>query len=295
MTSSSGAALPDVTVRDWVALVAVALMWGSSFLFIKIGLEDFPPTTIAWLRVVFGVLALTLVPAARRPLRHPGDWRLVALLGMTWMAVPFVLFTVAQQHIPSALAGMINGAAPLFTALVALVWFRRLPDARLALGLVVGFAGVVLIGLPNVDGPASLTGVLLVLLATFMYGVSFNISGHLQGRNGALAVLWRAQICALVVLTPLGAPGLASSTPTTTGVLAMVALGALGTGLAYVLFTDLAGRVGASRASVTTYLIPVVALALGAGLVGERVALLSLPGIALALLGAFLATRRPRR
>lgn len=295
MTSSSGAALPDVTVRDWVALVAVALMWGSSFLFIKIGLEDFPPTTIAWLRVVFGVLALTLVPAARRPLRHPGDWRLVALLGMTWMAVPFVLFTVAQQHIPSALAGMINGAAPLFTALVALVWFRRLPDARLALGLVVGFAGVVLIGLPNVDGPASLTGVLLVLLATFMYGVSFNISGHLQGRNGALAVLWRAQLCALVVLTPLGAPGLASSTPTTPGVLAMVALGALGTGLAYVLFTDLAGRVGASRASVTTYLIPVVALALGAGLVGERVALLSLPGIALALLGAFLATRRPRR
>lgn len=295
MTSASGAGAPEVTLRDWAALVAVALMWGSSFLFIKIGLEDFPPTTIAWLRVVFGVVALTLVPAARRPLRHPGDWRLVALLGMTWMAAPFVLFTVAQQHIPSALAGMINGAAPLFTALVALVWFRRVPDARLTLGLLVGFAGVVLIGLPNVDGRASLTGVVLVLLATLLYGVSFNISGHLQGRNGALAVLWRAQLFALVVLTPLGAPGLASSTPTTAGVLAMVALGALGTGLAYVLFTDLAGRVGASRASVTTYLIPIVALALGAGLVGERVALLSLPGIALALLGAFLATRRPRR
>lgn len=295
MTSSSGAALPQVTARDWAALVAVALMWGSSFLLIKIGLEDFPPVTVALLRIVFGALTLTLVPAARRPLRHPEDWRLVALLGMVWMALPFVLFTVAQQHIPSALAGMINGAAPLFTALVALAWWRRAPGGRLILGLVVGFVGVVLIGLPNVEGSASLTGILLVLLASLLYGVAFNLSGHLQVRNGALAVLWRAQLVALVAVAPFGLPGLVNSTPTPGGVLAMVALGALGTGLAYVLFSNLAGRVGAARASVTTYLIPVVALALGAGLAGERVALLSLPGIALALLGAYLATGRPRR
>lgn len=295
MTSASGAQPSPVTARDGAALLAVALMWGSSFLLIKIGLEDFSPVAVAWLRILFGVLALTLVPAARRPLRHPGDRGLVALLGLVWMAVPFVLFAAAQQHIPSALAGMINGAAPLFTAFVALVWWRRALDRSLVLGLVVGFVGVVLIGLPNVGGPASLMGVVLVLLATLLYGVAFNLSGHLQSRNGALAVLWRAELVALVVVAPFAVPALVGSAPTLAGVLAMVALGALGTGVAFVMFTDVAGRVGAARASVTTYLIPVVALGLGAGLAGERVAPLSVVGIALALVGAYVATGRRRR
>lgn len=90
-------------------------------------------------------------------------------------------------------------------------------------------------------------------------------------------------------------PGLAASTPSTAGVLAMLAFGALGTGLAYVFFTDVIGRVGASRASVTTYLLPVVALAIGVGFGGESIAPLSLVGIALVLLGAYIATsgRRP--
>ena len=128
MTSPAALEPVALTGRDWGMLVAVALMWGSSYLFIKIGLEDFPPATIAWLRIALGALALTLVPAARAPLRHREDWRLTAILGVVWMAVPFVLFTVAQQHIASALAGMINGAAPLFTAAVAAVWWRRSPD-----------------------------------------------------------------------------------------------------------------------------------------------------------------------
>ncbi len=286
------------TARDWGALAAVALMWGSSFLLIKLGLEDFPPATVAWLRMAFGAATLTLVPAARRPLRHRSDWRLIAVLGLVWMAVPFLLFAVAQQHISSALAGMINGAAPLFTAAVAAVWFRRSPGTGLLVGLAVGFVGVLLLGLPNVEGRASVAGILLVLLATMLYGVAFNLTGALQSRNGALAVIWRAQLVALVALAPFGVPGLASSTPTGVGVLSMVALGALGTGLAFVLFTTLVGRVGAPRASVTTYLIPVVALVLGAGLARESVAPLSVVGIVLILLGAYLASgtgRRPRR
>lgn len=286
---------PAFALRDWVSLFAVAAMWGSSFLLIKIGLEDFPPAAVSWLRITFGALALSVLPAARKPLRHREDWPLVAVLGMVWMGIPLTLFTFAQQHIPSALAGMINGAAPLFTALIALIWWRRAPHARLLVGLLVGFVGVVIIGWPNVHGAASLTGVLLVVLATVFYGVAFNLSGHLQLRNGALAVLWRAQLVALVAVAPFALPGLADSTPTVGGVAAMVALGALGTGLAYVLFAVLAGRVGGSRASVTTYLIPVVAVALGAGLADERVAPLSLLGIVLALLGAYLATGTPRR
>lgn len=276
--------------RDWAMLVGAALMWGSSFLFIKVALEDYPPATIAWLRVLLGVAVLSLLPAARRPLRQPGDLRGVGALGVLWMAAPFVLFTTAQQHIPSALAGMINGAAPLFATAVAILWLHQRPGGRTLLGLAVGFVGVVAIGLPNVDSGATLTGVLLVLLATFCYGIAYNIAAPLQRRNGSLPVVLRALLVALVLLTPFGVWGLAGATPSLTGTLAVLALGALGTGAAYVLFTTLAGRVGAPRASIANYFIPVVAILLGAGLLGERVAWLSLAGIALVLVGARLAT-----
>lgn len=295
MPASPTPATAAFGLREWGLLVAVAVMWGSSFLLIKIGLEDFPPATVAWLRVAFGSAALTLLPAARVPLRHRSDRGLVALLGLVWMAVPFLLFAYAEVHISSALAGMINGSAPLFTAALAALWFRRSPGTALLVGLAVGFAGVLLLGLPNVDGRASLTGLLMVLGAAACYGVAFNLTGPLQGRNGALPVIWRAQLFSLVLLAPVGLPGLARATPTVPGVAAMVALGALGTGLAYVLFTVLAGRVGGTRASITTYLIPVVALVLGVALAGEAVAPLSVGGIALVLAGAYLASgSRPR-
>lgn len=282
------------SLGDWALLISVAVAWGSSFWLIKIGLEDFPPTTVAWLRILLGAVTLTVIPGSWRPLRHRRDWRGVALLGVIWMAVPFLLFTLAEQHISSALAGMINGATPLITAAFAVLLFGHALGPRLVAGLAVGFVGVLTIGLPNVEGAASLAGVGMVLLAITCYGLSFNISGPLQVRNGALPVIWRIQLVALVVSTPYGAPGLADSTPTATGVLAMVALGALGTGLGFVLFAILVGRVGAPRAAVNNYLVPVVALSLGAGLAGESVAPLSLLGIILVLVGAYLATSSRR-
>jgi len=295
MSSAPHSPAAGFSMRDWAILAAVALMWGSSYLLIKIGLEDFPPATVAWLRIVLGALALGVLPAARAPLRHREDRRLVVVLGLVWMAVPFVLFTIAQQHIASALAGMINGAAPLFTAAIAALWFRQALGGRLLVGLALGFVGVLAIGLPNVEGSASLTGVLLVLVATAFYGAAFNLSGPLQQRNGALPVIWRAQLAAVVALAPFGAPGVADATPTVPGVLAILALGTLGSGIAFVMFVVLVGSVGAPRASVTTYLIPVVAVALGAGLAHETVTPLSLVGIGLVLLGAWVATSSRRR
>lgn len=276
-------------------LAAAALMWGGSFFLIKIGLTDLPPATVAWLRLVFGAAALSLLPASRRPLRHRGDWRLVAVLGLVWMAVPFLLFPIAQQTIPSSLAGMINGAAPLFTALIAVAWYRTSPDRRLVAGLAVGFAGVVTVNLPALEAHATLGGVALILAATVMYGVAFNLAEPLESRNGALAVIWRAELVAVAVLTPAGLHGLLSSTPSAASMAAMVALGALSTGVAFAFFTVLIGRVGASRASVTIYLIPVVAILFGAGLAAEPVAPMSLVGTALVLLGAYLASGSRRR
>ncbi|MEX5272239.1 DMT family transporter [Kocuria sabuli] len=295
MTSTPGTGPVSFTARDWFLLLAAALMWGGSFLLIKLGLEDFPPATVAWLRLAFGAATLALLPAARTPLRHRRDWWPVAVLGVVWMAVPFVLFPLAEQTISSALAGMINGAAPLFTAVIAVAWYRRWPDRRLLTGLGVGFLGVIAVNLPALDGGASLSGVAMVLAATVLYGVAFNLTGPLEHRNGALPVIWRAELIAMAVLTPPGLIGLTDSTPTPAGLAAMATLGALSTGVAFACFALLIGRVGAARASITVYLVPIVAILLGAGVAAEPVAPLSVAGITLVLVGAYLASGSPRR
>lgn len=281
-------------VRDWFLLLASAAGWGMSFLFIKIGAEDFAPETVAWLRLLFGAAALALVPAARVPLRVPRDRWSVVLLGLVWMAVPFVLFPAAERTIPSALAGMINGSAPLFTVLIAMLVTRKSPGAHLSFGLAVGFLGVVAVNLPEITGGGSATGVLMVLGATALYGVAFNLTGPLQARNGTLPVIWRAQLAALVLSTPAGLLGLGASTPTPTALAAVAVLGIISTGAAFACFATLVGRVGAARASLATYLVPVVAVLIGA-VAGEPLRPLSLVGVVLVLAGAYLSARVPRR
>jgi drug/metabolite transporter (DMT)-like permease len=291
MNSSTGAARAGFTVRDWALVATVAVLWGSSFLLIKFGVQDLQPAAVAWLRLLFGVVVLACVPAARRPLRIPSDHGWVALLGVTWMAAPFVLLPLAERSIPSALTGMINGAAPLFTAVLAAVWSRRLPGRGTAVGLAIGFVGVLAVNLPAVRGGASVAGIAMVLGATLLYGVSFNLAEPLEDRNGVLPVIFRALCAAFVIDTPNGVIGLADSSLSASGLLSMFALGALCTGVAFVAFTTLVGRVGASRASVTVYFIPVVALVLGVTVRDEPVAALSLAGVGLVLLGAYLTGR----
>ena len=280
---------------DWALLGATALMWGSSFLLIDIGLDHLEPTVVAWLRVLFGALTLTCIPAARRSIGR-ADWPLVALLGTVWMAVPFQLFAVAQQSIPSSLAGMINGAAPLFTAAIAFGWTLRVPAAAPLLGLLVGFAGVLVVNVPAArESQATLLGAGLVVVATLLYGVAFNLTVPLEERNGALPVIWRAQLVALVVMAPTGAWGAVDSSFAWSSLAAVVVLGALGTGLAFAAFTTLVGRVGAPRGSVTVYFIPIVAIVLGVAARDETVTTLALLGTVLVLVGAFLTSRRDRR
>lgn len=292
MATPAAAGRTGFAVRDWVLVAVVAVLWGSSFLLIKVGVHDLAPATVAWLRLLFGTAVLSLVPAARRPLRRRADRGRVALLGLTWMAVPFVLFPLAEQSISSALAGMINGAAPLFTAVIAAIWSRSLPGRSVVAGLAVGFVGVLAVNLPEARGGASVAGIVMVLAAALLYGVAFNLAEPLETRNGPLPVIFRAMVVALIAETPAGVVGLAGSTFTAKDMLAMLALGALCTGAAFAAFTTLVGRVGASRASVTVYIVPVVAIVLGVTVRSEPIAALSMAGIALVLLGAYLTGRR---
>ena len=289
--ASARALRPGSAAADWLLLAVPGLIWGASFLFIAEGLDAIGPNGLTFVRILVGFAALALVPAARRPLAH-SDWRGLAWLGLLWFAFPLSMFPFAEQRISSALTGMLNGATPLFTALVAAVLARRAPSRGIAVGLLVGLSGAVLVAWPSLDeGRSSLDGVLLVLAAVIAYGVALNIARPLQQRHGALPVIWRAQAVALVLTAPLGLPDLLVAHWSTRPVLALLALGALGTGLAQVLVTVASGRLGTTRASATTFLIPPVALLLGVVVRDERVAWLSVLGGATCVAGAWLIRR----
>jgi drug/metabolite transporter (DMT)-like permease len=279
------------TSLDTTLLVAVAAMWGSSFLFIDIGVDRFAPELVALLRIAFGAATLAVIGAARAPVPHE-SWPAIALLGAAWMAVPFVLFAVAQQSIDSSLAGMLNGSAPLFTALVAGLAARQLPSGRRAGGLAIGLAGVVAISWPSIqEADATAAGAGLVLLATLLYGIAFNLAAPLERRHGALPVIWRAQLFALALVAPFGLAAVPDSSFAWSSLLAVAVLGSFGTAIAFVAFTTLVGRVGSTRASVTVYFLPVVAIALGALFRDETIAAISLLGTLLVIAGAYVTSR----
>lgn len=277
---------------DWGFLLATGLMWGGSFLLVHISLESIDPSTVVWLRIVFGTVVLALIPAAWKPLKNRRDWWLVLVLALTWMAVPFTFIALAQQTIDSALAGMINGTTPLVTALIATLWFRIRPSKTLTAGLALGFIGIVVVLLPSLTGFSNVAGVPFMLAAAALYGLAFNVTGVLNAReNGAISVIWRAQLIAVVLSAPLGIIGLGNSEFTVTSTAAVVALGIFATGFAYITFQLLVGRVGAPRASIATYLTPIVAMLLGVIVAGERLHPLSIGGMVLVLSGAYLASK----
>ena len=286
--SSEGAAF---ALTDWLLLAGVALTWGSSFVLIEVALENFEPALISLLRIVFGALTIVWLRAARKPIER-SDWGAIGVVGVLWMTIPFLLFPIAQQWISSSLAGMINGGVPLVAALVAAVAFRKPPGPLQSIGLVVGFAGVVAVTWPAIQGAkATALGALLVLLATTCYGIALNVVAPLQKKYGALAVLLRVQVVAITLTLIPGVIAATHSNFAWSSLAALIPLGCIGTGLAFMGMSTLVGRVGASRGSVTIYFVPVVAIVLGVVLRDERIAFVSLLGTALVLMGAYLTSR----
>lgn len=277
--------------KDWLLLAATALTWGSSFVWIEVGLENLAPTFITLLRIVFGAGTLVFIKRARAPVARE-DWPQIALLGLVWMAAPLLLFPIAQQWIDSSLAGMINGSMPIFAGVIAAVLMRRWPPAKTMLGIALGFGGVVAISWPAVQGSrATAVGAGLILAATVCYGIAVNIAVPLQQRYGTLPVILRAQLVALAITLVPGVIGATQSSWDLVSLAAIIPLGCLGTGLAFVWMGMLVTRVGAARGSVTIYFVPVIAIGMGALFQNESIALISLVGTALVLAGAFITSR----
>lgn len=276
---------------EWGLLSALAFIWGSSFLWMEYGLDSFAPGVVTLARVALGALALVAIPRARAPI-HREDWPQILFLGVVWTGIPLTLFPIAQQWIDSSLAGMINAGVPLTSAVWATILLRRLPGRAQSIGILVGFAGVALLSAPKLAGAdATALGTALVLLAVILYGLATNMAVPLQQRYGSLPVILRMQAVAVLVVLPYGLYGLPRSTFSWGSALAMLPLGMLGTGVAFVLMTTLVGRVGGPRGSISIYFVPIVAIALGVVFRGDAVAPTSLAGTALIIVGAWIASR----
>lgn len=293
LTTSHGTNREAFTLADWGRFLSLAAIWGSSFLFIAIGLDAFHPGVVTFIRVLLGAVSLSLLPRARKVTLDREDWPRVALLSVIWVAIPFTIFPIAQQWIDSAVAGMLNGATPIFTALMATILLRAFPGPLQVLGLLVGFSGIIAIALPSAgEGTTAAVGVVLVVIATIGYAISLNISTPLQQKYGSLPLMGRVLWLATPLVLPYGLIGVGESSFAWSSFLAVAAIGVLGTGLAFKFMGTLLGSVGATRASFLTYLIPVVALVLGVVFRDEIVSPVSIVGVGLVIVGAILASRR---
>ena len=293
LVTSHGTNREAFSATDWGLFLSLSLIWGGSFLFMAIGLDAFHPGLVTWLRVGFGAAFMAILPQARRTSIPSEDRIRVRSLGALWIALPLTLFPIAQQWIDSAVAGMLNGAMPIFTAVLATILLKSLPGRLQMLGLLIGFAGIIAIALPSAgEGTTAAIGVILVLVATVCYAFAVNMVAPLQQAYGALAVIARVQWVAAVLVTPYGIYGLANSSFAWPSLFAMLAVGFLGTGLAFVMMARLAGSVGPTRSAFITYVIPVVALALGVIFRDEIVSPVAIVGVGLVIAGALLASRR---
>ena len=279
------------TSQDWGLFLAVAGIWGASFLFIDIGLDALPPGVITLMRVGLGALALAMLPRRHITIRPEDRLRLVTL-SVVWVAVPFTLFPIAEQHISSAVAGLLNGGTPIFAAIFAMVLLRQPTRGAQLLGIAVGFVGVVFVSLPSIgEGSSETFGVVLVVLATVCYGFAVTLAGPMQQRYGSVNLMAKVLALATLWTAPYGLWQIDEASWEIGPVLAVVVLGVVGTGIAFALMGTLVGRVGSTRASFITYLIPVVALVLGVVFRGDDVFVLELIGVAFVIGGAILASR----
>lgn len=280
-----------MSVRNWLLLILLSLLWGGSFFFIELALTGLPVLTIVWCRVALAAVILAgavRFSGAAWP-RGRGVWRAVLVMGLLNNAVPFTLFVLAQGQITASLAAILNATTPLFTVLIAHVATadEKVGRSRLA-GLALGFGGVVVM----LSG-ASVAGDIWAKLACLGAALSYGVAG-VWGRRlrpmgvAPITAAFGQLACSSLLIAPLWlvvdrpwalpAPGL-------TPVLALVSMAALSTALAYLIFFRVLASAGATNVSIVTFLIPISATLLGVGLLGETLRPEHVAGFALIAAG----------
>ena len=287
-------------LKPYLAMAGLALIWGVSFLLIKVAVHDMSPAVLLLLRAASGLLALALiVKAMGRPLIGPG-WRTrlgsFAFMAITNAIVPWVAIAWGEERISSGLASILNSTTTLWTA-VLIYW--AMPSERPSvvnyLGVVIGLAGVVILVLPDLSRhgvSANFVGTLAVLVASLSYALNA-IYQRTRMRNVSLFDISIGQLAAATVFAvPLALPSLSSVHIAPASLAAVLVLGAGGTGIAYLLYYFVMNTLGAVRASGVTLLVPVTAVFWGAVFLNENVSVPMVIGMVVILAGIVLTNLR---
>lgn len=276
-------------------LLVLSAIWGASFVLIKIGVRDLEPATLVLLRVLLAAATLLPIAAALGVLTGMGRWwRELLVMGALNSALPFWLLSFGETRIDSGLSAVIQAAAPIFTALLAVRIdpSQRVSGLRLA-GLLVGFAGVAL--LVGGQRGGELVGALAVVATAVCYAAGVLYGGRRLSHLPPTQIALGTMLSATVLIAPLGLAQVPGTSVGWKPLASVVVLGVVGTGLAYILYFEIVRGAGASRAILVTYLVPALALLYGAVFLEESVTLIALGGLALVLTGVALATGGVRR
>jgi drug/metabolite transporter (DMT)-like permease len=288
-----------MTPRQIGLLAALSAIWGGSYLLIKYALEDFSAPMIVWGRTALAavVLLIALRGAARGALadmRHRPGWALV--LSSVAVTLPFMLITLGELEVPSGLTAVLISPAALFVALFApFIDPSERIDRSQAFGMLAGLAGVALVvGVESIHSLGQFLGALAMIAAAACYALSGFVVKMRYGRLTSMQTSFVSLSVASLVTLPIAAATAPSEAPGARAVLALVALGVVGTALAFVIFYKLITETGAGRASLVSYLAPGVALFYGAVFLDEPITVAAIVGLVL-ILGGVAVASRPRK
>lgn len=283
-----------MSARAWAVFGAVSVLWGFPYLLIKIAIDDgMPPLALAWTRIAIGavlLLAIAWRSGTLPTLRPRAGW--VLAFALVEIAIPFPLIALGEQTIASSTAAIVIATAPLMVALLVIRFDQseRVGSERLV-GLLVGLVGVVaLVGLDLGGRSGEALGLLAVFVAAFGYACGALIVRRHLAELDPVAMIGAALAIATIVLAPFAALSFPSASPSAGAIACVLALAILSTALALVLMARLIVMIGATRAVVITYVNPVIALVLGIVFLSESPGAGSIVGLALILLGSWLAT-----
>ena len=271
---------------------AVAAMWGSSFLWIAIAIDHVEAGVVPLGRCLFGALVLAMIPAARRRIERQ-DWARFVLLAALWMAVPFLLYPIAESTVSSSITGMINGGLPVVSAVVTAIWIRRAPSIFRMVAVLIGFAGIAVISITSVDEgtSADVKGIVLLSIALLCYALAANIARPMYHKYGSLApMLWMAVIAGVLSL-PYGVVSLVRGGIDLKAFGALFMLGAMGTGIAFALYGILLSRAGTVRGMIGIFFTPIVGTILGVAVRGDSLHGWAVLGMSIVIVGAVMVSR----
>ena len=284
-------------LRDILELLALAALWGASFLFMRLGAGDFGPVAMTWVRMALAALVLApLAGGAALAAALRGHGGAIGVVGVVNSVLPFIAYGYAALAVTTGLSAVFNATSPLWAAAIAWAWLGERPTRLRALGLLVGLAGVVALAggearfRPDAQGLTTGWAVLACLVATLGYGVGANGVKRWLSGVPAVAVAAGSQLLGALVLAPVAWWAWPASPPSALAWAGVVALGVLCTGAAYFLYFRLIARLGPARAISVTFLIPFFGTLWGAVFLGEAVTPTMVAAGSVILLGTALAT-----